>query len=87
MMSSLLGASSMASFKALQVQWDKRVLWMLWCIGSIIFVSDRSQTILYVPDRSQKSRIRETSNISTDADSRTDTISKRLHDLSKKNKK
>ena len=32
----------------------------------------------------KKSRIRETLNISTDADRRTDTILKRLHDLSKK---
>ena len=35
----------------------------------------------------KKSRIRETKNLSTDADSRTDTILERLHDLLKKNKK
>ena len=35
----------------------------------------------------KKSRIRETKNLSTDADSRTDTILERLHDLSKKNTK
>ena len=34
----------------------------------------------------QKSRIRETSNLSTDADRRTDTILKRLRDLSQKKK-
>ena len=33
----------------------------------------------------KKSRIRETKNLSTDADSRTDTILERLRDLSKKN--
>ena len=32
----------------------------------------------------QKSRIRETKNLSTDADSRTDTILEKLHDLSLK---
>ena len=38
--------------------------------------------------RKKKFRIRETKNLSTDADSRTDTILERLHDLSrKKNKK
>ena len=36
---------------------------------------------------SKKSRIRETENLSTDADSRTDTIFERLHDLSKKEEK
>ena len=36
---------------------------------------------------SQKSRIRETKNLSTDADSRTDTILERLRDLSLKQKK
>ena len=35
-------------------------------------------------DRKKKSRIRETSNLSTDADRRTDTILKRLRDFSKK---
>ena len=35
----------------------------------------------------KKSRIRETSNLSTDADRRTDTILKRLRDLSKKKNK
>ena len=35
----------------------------------------------------KKSRIRETSNLSTDADRRTDTILERLRDLSKKIKK
>ena len=34
----------------------------------------------------KKSRIRETKNLSTDADSRTDTIFKRLHDLSEEEK-
>ena len=34
----------------------------------------------------KKSRIRETKNLSTDADSRTDTILERLQDLSKKKK-
>ena len=34
----------------------------------------------------EKSRIRETKNLSTDADSRTGTILKRLRDLSKKKK-
>ena len=34
----------------------------------------------------KKSRIRETSNLSTDADRRTDTILERLRDLSKKKK-
>ena len=34
----------------------------------------------------KKSRIRETKNLSTDADSRTVTVSERLHDLFKKNK-
>ena len=34
--------------------------------------------------QSKKSRIRETSNLSTDADRRTDTILKRLRDLSLK---
>ena len=33
----------------------------------------------------KKSRIRETKNLSTDADSRTDTVLERLRDLSKKN--
>ena len=36
---------------------------------------------------SQKSRIRETKNLSTDADSRTDTIFERLIDLSEKKEK
>ena len=36
---------------------------------------------------SKKSCIRETKNLSTDADNRTDTILERLRDLSKKNKK
>ena len=35
---------------------------------------------------SEKSRIRETKNLSTDADSRTGKIFERLHDVSKKNK-
>ena len=35
----------------------------------------------------KKSRIRETKNLSTDADSRTNTIFKRLHDLSRRKKK
>ena len=35
----------------------------------------------------KKSRIRETKNLSTDADSRTDTISEGLRDLSQKKKK
>ena len=38
-------------------------------------------------NREKKSRIRETSNLSTDADRRTDTILERLRDLSKKKKK
>ena len=36
--------------------------------------------------KKKKSRIRETKNLSTDADRRTDTILERLRDLSKKNK-
>ena len=36
---------------------------------------------------SEKSRIRETKNLSTDADSRTDNIFERLHDVSQKRKK
>ena len=35
----------------------------------------------------KKSRIRETKNLSTDADSKTDTILERLHNLSKKKEK
>ena len=35
----------------------------------------------------KKSRIRETKNLSTDADSRTDTVLESLHDLSKKKNK
>ena len=40
------------------------------------------QTIFF----NKKSRIRETKNLSTDADRRTDTIFERLHDLFKKKK-
>ena len=40
----------------------------------------------HVKECQKKSRIRETKNLSTDADSRTDTIFERLRDLSKKNK-
>ena len=45
-------------------------------IPVIVFLSYRYQV--------KKSRIRETSNLSTDADRRTDTILERLRDLSKK---
>ena len=44
------------------------------------------QSRLVHKDQIKKSRIRETSNLSTDADRRTDTILERLRDLSKKKK-
>ena len=49
--------------------------------GNIYFGSKQSQTL------AKNSRIRETSNPSTDADRRTETILERLRDLSKKIKK
>ena len=44
------------------------------------------QIVPDLPVQQKKSRIRETSNLSTDADRRTDTILKRLCDLSNKKK-
>ena len=42
--------------------------------------------MVYIVQRSKKSRIWETLNLSTNADRRTDTILERLQDLSKKKK-
>ena len=46
-----------------------------------------TQPIFFFTISKQKSRMRETKNLSTYADSRTDTILERLRDLSKKNRK
>ena len=51
------------------------------------FGPDLYYTLLTRPISSQKSRIRETPTLSTDANRRTDTNLKRLRDLSKKKKK
>ena len=48
---------------------------------------DHSLYILPIILQQKKSRIRETSDLSTDADRRTDTILEKLRDLSKKKKK
>ena len=48
---------------------------------------NRSSVLSEMWQLKKKSRIRETSNLSTDADCRTDTILERLRDLSKKLKK
>ena len=47
-------------------------------------VHDAAATVAKKKREEKKSRIRETSNLSTDADRRTDTILERLRDLSKK---
>ena len=68
-----VGAHIAEKSSLFQIQVSK---WNLW------YVSITKKDIAILEVIVKKSRIRETKNISTDADSRTDTIFERLHDLS-----
>ena len=73
-----LSTNNEDSLTCLLEYWRVRIIWC-------IIIKMPAARWWYYNVEHKKSRIRETSNLSTDADRRTDTILERLHDLSKKN--